>query len=83
MKQEASGAPYAISGSAKKYVGCASMRKCSCGVKLKKYQHVCTYCRATLRRRRRERHKLRKQLTDIMKDRARRDPIFEYFMERY
>jgi len=59
------------------------IKRCSCGTVMKKYQHVCSSCRTRVRRERRERHKLRKQLTDIMKDRARRDPIFEYFMERY
>ena len=59
------------------------MKICSCGTKLKKYQHVCTYCRARIRRERRERHKLRKELTGILKDRSRKDPILEYFLEKY
>ena len=58
------------------------MKTCSCGVKLKKYQHVCTYCRASRRREKRERHKLRKELTGIMKDRSRKDPFLEYMIDK-
>ena len=57
------------------------MKRCSCGTIIKrKYWKKCGYCRAKDRTKKKEEHRLRRELTDAMKIRRKKD-VFDILIE--